>query len=275
MLSDFVRFTMLDERRQHARLLDVAVDLSAGDYSPVTRLFLRGRGKGQMELPWESVRAVDWRHRRITVPDLTGGRAAPPEALKRTVLAKRDVMDALAIDVANRQAVRINDLWLLREDSGLWLRGADISPWAVLRRLGRGLFGRGADRQLLDWKDVEFLRGDPGVARAGGDYHRRMESLQPSEIARLLDALPYLYAAELLTLITDPAGRQSRAHPAVQPTPRHMVGLPKAHSRARSLSSQAWPGCSSPRPWGGQPATSSPPTPATPQAWSRGSSGRR
>src|SRR5919201_568893 len=204
MLSDFVRFSLLDERRQHARLFDVAIDLAAGDYSPVTRLFFRGRGKGQTELPWEAVRAVDCHRRRITVADLGGGRAAPPEALKQTVLAKRDVMDALAIDVANRQVVRINDLWLHHQDERLWLRAADISPWAVLRRLGRGLLGRGADRHLLDWKDIEFLRGDPRAARAGQDYHRRVERLQPAEIARLLDALPYLHAAELLTRISEP-----------------------------------------------------------------------
>ena len=52
--------------------------------------------------------------------------------------------------------------------------------------------------------NVEFLRGDPEAARAGGDYHRRVTRLQPGEIARLVDALPYLHAAELLTIIPDP-----------------------------------------------------------------------
>src|SRR5439155_8117938 len=36
------------------------------------------------------------------------------------------------------------------------------------------------------------------------DYHRRVAMLQPAEISRLLDAVPYLHAAELLTLIADP-----------------------------------------------------------------------
>jgi Mg/Co/Ni transporter MgtE len=57
---------------------------------------------------------------------------------------------------------------------------------------------------LLDWRDVEFLRGDPQAARDGRDYHRRVALLQPAEIAHLLDAVPYLHAAELLTLISDP-----------------------------------------------------------------------
>jgi Mg/Co/Ni transporter MgtE len=69
--------------------------------------------------------------------------------------------------------------------------------------LARGLLGRGSARRLLDWKDLEFLRGDPRATREGLDYHRQITRLQPSEIASLLDALPYLHAAELLTLIPD------------------------------------------------------------------------
>jgi Mg/Co/Ni transporter MgtE len=113
-------------------------------------------------------------------------------------------MDALVVDVTHRQTARANDLWLRESKGQLWLAGADVSPWAVLRRVGRGLLGRGAARHLLDWNDVEFLRGYPDVAREGGDYHHRITQLQPSEIAQLLDDLPYLHAAELLLIIPDP-----------------------------------------------------------------------
>jgi magnesium transporter len=203
MFSDLRRFHLVDERRRVAHFRDVAVDLSARDYPPVTRIFYRGASKQQSELPWDAVRSVDLRRRRIVVHDLMGGRAAPPGALLRSVLLDRDIMDALVLDLANRHAMRANDLWLEYHDDRLWLDAADISPWAVLRRLGRGWLGRGGDRHLLDWKDVEFLRGDPKAALEGRDYHRRVASLQPSEIARLLDAVPYLHAAELLTLISD------------------------------------------------------------------------
>jgi CBS domain-containing protein len=203
MFSELRRFRLQDEQRRVARFRDVAVDLSARDYPPVTRLFYRGPGKQQMELPWEAVRTFDLRRSRIVVKDLTAGRAAPPAALVRSVLLDRDIMDALVLDLANRHAMRANDLWLEYHDDRLWLDAADISPWAVLRRLGRGWLGHGYDRHLLDWRDVEFLRGDPKAALAGRDYHRRVASLQPSEIARLLDAVPYLHAAELLTLISD------------------------------------------------------------------------
>ena len=205
MVSNFVRFALVDERRRAAKLLDAAVDLAAGDYPPVRRLIFRDSTKRQSELSWDAVRSIDWTRRRIVVADLTSGRPAPAAALTRSVLLKRDLMDALVVDVAHRQTTRANDLWLRQEDDGqLRLVGADVSPWAVIRRVGRGLFGRGAERRLLDWKDVEFLRGHPSVAHEGQDYHRRITQLQPAEIAHLLDELPYLHAAELLTIIPDP-----------------------------------------------------------------------
>ncbi|HYY89318.1 MAG TPA: CBS domain-containing protein [Chloroflexota bacterium] len=203
MFSELKRFRLEDERRRRATLHDLAVDLSAADYPPVTRLFFREPANQPHELPWESVQRIDSRRCRIVVTDLGAGRAAPAESLKHSVLLDRDVMDAMLLDLANRHAMRANDLWLRHDDGRLWLSAADISPRAVLRRLGRGLLGRGTERHLLDWKHVEFLRGDPRAALEGRDYHRRVANLQPSEIARLLDALPYLHAAELLALISD------------------------------------------------------------------------
>lgn len=203
MLSDFLRFRVQGPSGRWTGLKDVIVDLSAGDYPPVTRLVFR-TPKGPTELPWEAVSGVDWRKRRVRLDARGHGRAAPDEALRHSVLLKRDVMDALVLDVGKLEVMRANDLWLREEDGRLWLRAADISPWAVLRRLGRGLLGRGGDRHLVDWRDVEFLRGDPTMARSGHDYHRRVERLQPGQIAALLDALPYLHATELLTLLPDP-----------------------------------------------------------------------
>jgi Mg/Co/Ni transporter MgtE len=57
---------------------------------------------------------------------------------------------------------------------------------------------------LSDWKYIEFLRGDPHAVRAGAGYHRRITRLPSGEIAHLTDPLPYLHAAELLTLLPDP-----------------------------------------------------------------------
>jgi CBS domain-containing protein len=203
MLSDFLRFHLRDRQARSAGIADVAVDLAAGDYPRVSRLLVRFGGPRKLvALPWSDVGPIDWRRRRVQVDDLQAASEEDPR--RRVVLARRDILDALIVDVDRRQTLRANDLWF-REDGGeLWLASADDSPWAVVRRLGRGVLGRGAARRLVDWKNLEFLRGDPDAARQGHDYHRRITRLQPSEIARLLDALPYLHAAELLTLIDDP-----------------------------------------------------------------------
>jgi CBS domain-containing protein len=203
MLSEFLRFQLSDIHGTTATLVDIMVDLATGDYPRVIRMLARIRGKGPQTFDMDEGVAIDWRRRRIVASNLGGGNAAQA-GLVRGVLAERDIMDALIVDVAARHTLRANDLWLHENDGQLWLAGADASPWAVIRRLGRGLLGRGGGRRVVDWKDVEFLRGDPTAARNGQDYHRRVTRLQPAEIARLLDALPYLHAAELLTLIPDP-----------------------------------------------------------------------
>jgi magnesium transporter len=205
LVSDFLRFTLVDDRHQRrARLVDAAVDLAAGDYPPVRELIFRDAARNHARLPWDAVSRVDWPRHQIVVGDLDAAQPAPRPGLTRGVLLGRDLMDALLVDVARRHTTRANDLWLREADAQLWLAGADVSPWAVLRRVARGWLGRGAERRLLDWQDVEFLRGQPDAARAGHDYHHRITQLQPAEIAHLLDDLPYLHAAELLSIIPDP-----------------------------------------------------------------------
>ena len=204
MLSELRRHVLVDSRGQRAALVDLAVDLSVGDYPVVRRVFYRRPGRPTMEVAWDAIVMSDWGRGRLRVRDLQAGRAAPDAALRRTVLLKRDVLDALVLDVARIETMRANDLWLREEGGQVWLRAADVSPWAVLRRLGRGLLGRGAERRLVDWRDLEFLRGDPEAAHSGHDYHRRIARLPPVSIAQLATAVPYRHAAELLTLLPDP-----------------------------------------------------------------------
>src|SRR5262245_23805030 len=132
MLSELLRFRLTDSANAAAvRLVDVGVDLAAGDYPPVTRLVLHNHTL----LPWDHVQSIDWRRRRITTRNLS---EALPARLTRNVLARRDILDALVVDVGQRTTLRANDLWFREQDGHLWLAGADASPWAVLRRVARG-----------------------------------------------------------------------------------------------------------------------------------------
>ncbi|MCA1592931.1 MAG: CBS domain-containing protein [Acidobacteria bacterium] len=209
MLSALRRFSVVDERGKSARLQDLAVALFDGDYPPVTRLFYSVEDGQQMSLGWDDVRALEWEAKQIKVADLSAGEAAPPDSLKQEVLLVRDVLDALVLDLQNRRTTRANDLSLEEKDGRLVLRAADTSGRALLRRLSRGLFANAPDEFLYDWKYVEFLRGEPRSVRNGEGEHLRVTRLQPGEIAVLSTAIPYLHAAELLTLLPDPLAAQT------------------------------------------------------------------
>jgi CBS domain-containing protein len=202
LLSALRRFQVVDASGRSAPLTDLAIDLLADHHPPVTHL--RFRLHCERALPWEQVRSIDWDARRLLVPDLSAGAEVLAEA--GDVLLGRDILDSLLLDLQNRRAARANDLLLEWREPGAPPRlvAADLSLAAMLRRLTSGRFGTHLIKQkLADWKYIEFLRGDPAAVQAGASYHRRIVRLPAGEIARLVDALPYLHAAELLTLLPD------------------------------------------------------------------------
>jgi hypothetical protein len=197
MLSDLLRYKLIDERGREARLGDLAVDLSAGDYPPVTYLTWRLPGKPQLRAPGGALRGIrqTGRVRRagrvLRLDDLEGGEPVEEDWLAQAVFLKRDILDALVLDLRDRTALRANDLWLEEADGGFLLCAVDASLGAVARRLSGGRIARNARRGLHDWKYTEFLRGDPQAARAGRDYHGLIGRLPAGELANLADALPY------------------------------------------------------------------------------------
>jgi CBS domain-containing protein len=204
IFSKLLGFALIDKTGRRARLADLAIALLDNDYPPVTHLVFQNEEKQQVKLAWESVKFLDQHRRRIMVEDLNAARPAPEESLAQEVLLRRDVLDALILDLQNRRATRANDLWLEEAEGQLLLKAADTSARAVLRRLSGGWFGNKPTRSLYDWRYVEFLRGDPQAVSSGAGYSMRIKRLPSGEIAGLCNALPYLHAAELLTLLPDP-----------------------------------------------------------------------
>jgi CBS domain-containing protein len=203
MFSKLRRFDLADERGRRTRLVDLAVALLEADYPPVTRLVFQNEKRERKFLAWDEVRRIDWKASRIEVADLEAGESLTTGKLKQDVLLGRDVLDALVLDLQNRRATRANDLRLEEEDGKLLLRAADTSVRAIIRRLTRGRLADVRKDALYDWKYVEFLRGDPRAVKNGAGYHLRITRLPPGEIASLCDPLPYLHAAELITLLPD------------------------------------------------------------------------
>ncbi len=200
--SEVHRFSLSDSQGRRAKLIDFAIELLDGDYPPATHLLFR-YSRDKLEcLPWDAVVSIDWQTRQIVVTDMEVGEIVPLEWKKERVLVG-DIQDSQVLDLENSRAARANDL-LLKEDNGkLYLSNVDIGLKAILRRISRGLYRSVTKSHLRDWRQVEFLRGNPDAVESGPSYLRRITELPAGEISLLTDQLPYLHAAELLTLLPD------------------------------------------------------------------------
>ncbi len=116
------------------------------------------------------------------------------------VLLRQDVLDHQLIDVTGRRIVRVNDVQLARLEGGFRVIGIDISPQALLRRLGpRALAGRIVGRQIIDWTDAQYLASTAPV-RLKVSYDR-LADLNPVDLARIVDALSYRESAEIVAAL--------------------------------------------------------------------------
>ena len=199
MFTQLLRFGVEDGKGRRAPLSDLSIELLEEDYPPVTHVLFR-YDEELRQVPWDRVSALDSRRRMIRIDDVT---AVGSPADESQILLRRDLMDALVLDLLRRQTTRICDLWLVEEEGTLRLKGADAGLIALIRRVARGLVGGPHREALFDWKYVEFLRGDPASVKNGAGYRLRINRLPAGEIARLADYVPYLHAAELLTLLPD------------------------------------------------------------------------
>lgn len=200
MLSELMRYRVVDAKGEHAKLIDLAISRLDIDYPPVTYLIYHlPDQKGEAVLPWKVVKGVDPANRQIKLK--AHGQVEDADILGQSVRLGRDVLDALILDLQNRRTTRANDLWLEEKDGQLQLSAADTSGRAILRRLVRGQFDKRYRSSLYDWKYIEFLRGDPQAVETGAPYHRRIVHLPPGEIAHLSAHISYLHAAELLALL--------------------------------------------------------------------------
>ena len=211
LLSTFLRFRIFDDTGRRFDLDDVAVALLESDYPAVTHFVCKNSEHRRMMLSWDAVTGIDSPHSRIHVKNFDAAQLVTDGSLRQEVLLKRDVLDALVLDLSKRVTTRANDLSLEEENGKLLLKAADTSSLAVLRRLSRTMLARRPSRALSDWKYIEFLRGDPHAVRNGAGYHMRIKRLPPGEIAGLCNSLPYLHAAELLTLLPDAVAAETLA----------------------------------------------------------------
>lgn len=203
MLSEIRRYRLVDDENRTTRISDLSVDLLGADYPPVTAVFFYNSERKLVALDWQEVKRIEKKQRVIRVSSLVNAKEPAEEIIAHEVLLLRDVLDALILDLQNRRATRANDLWLEMRDDRLVLSRADVSLWAIWRRLGLNWWRLLDLPNLYDWRYVEFLRGNAAAVRSGAGYHLRITKLAPGEIAGFIDLIPYLHAAELIVLLPD------------------------------------------------------------------------
>ena len=203
MLSQLLRFHVVDEQGRRARLVDVAIGSLDPDYPVVDQFLLHSEAHGLRLAPWAAVTAFDRKCCQMRVANLEAGEPIRAGEWPAAVWLERDVLDAIIINLWRRHTTVANDLYLSGGQRGLRLRAAATGPRAILSRLTGHFYGWHSRRGLYDWRHIAFLRGDPQQAAEGGGAHRRMARLPPGEIAHLAAPLPYLHAAELVAGLPD------------------------------------------------------------------------
>ncbi|KPV49141.1 hypothetical protein SE17_34295, partial [Kouleothrix aurantiaca] len=118
------------------------------------------------------------------------------------VLLRKDVLDHQIIDITGRRIVRVNDVQLARVEGAYRLIGVDVSPQALVRRLGpRRLSDRIIGRQIIDWREAQYLASAaPVQLRVSYD---RLSEINPVDLARIVDALSYRESAEIVAALDD------------------------------------------------------------------------
>lgn len=177
-------------------------------YPPVIGLVARvkgPRGSRDFFIPWEEVGSLTPEGAELTTQQMNLRRFQRREG---ELVLREGLFDRQVVDLEGRRVVRINDLDLARRDSNWRLVGVDISPSALLRRMGwarvgqavTAAFGRDFARKapLIDWAQVAPVANDGEGALRLRVPRARLQVMRPAELARLMEQLTPQQSAKLL-----------------------------------------------------------------------------
>ncbi|MBI2863052.1 MAG: magnesium transporter [Chloroflexi bacterium] len=194
-LSQIIGRSIRDRQNEAiATIKDLIVRLGEEAYPPVVGLIAR-TGARDFFVPWVQVAELTERGAKLSTFKVN---LEPFARRDGEVLLTRDVLDKQLVDVNGRRVVRVNDLQLAPVDSEVRVVGVDVSPQAILRRLGpASLFGKLQSREIIDWANVEYLVTHAPAVRLKMS-HERLSKLHPVDIARIIDSLSYHQGAEIV-----------------------------------------------------------------------------
>jgi magnesium transporter len=179
------------------RIEDLIVRMGDDRYPPISGLVVRD-GRRRFFVPATLLQSLNGAARlSSSTVDLQ-----PFSRRSGEVLLRRDVLDHQLIDITGRRIVRVNDVQLTRVEGAYRVVGVDISPQALLRRLGpRAIAGRVVGRQIVDWTDVQYLASTAPVQLKVS--YDRLAELHPVDLARIVDALSYRESAEIVAALDE------------------------------------------------------------------------
>jgi magnesium transporter len=196
-----------------ASLRDLVVRIGHDTYPPVIGLVARLkelRGSRDVFIPWDKVKEIGSDGAELTTPALN----LQHFARRNGEIVLRDALfDRQVVDVEGRRVVRINDLDLAPSDGQWRLVAVDVSPSALLRRLGMARIGQrvasafghefAIRAPLIDWAQVVPVANDGEGALRLRVPRSRLELMRPVDLARVVEQLTPLQGAHLLGDLSD------------------------------------------------------------------------
>jgi magnesium transporter len=179
------------------RVEDLIVRIGEDRYPPISGLMVRD-GNRRFFVPAAHLKSLNGAARLASsTVDLQ-----PFSRRSGEVLLRRDVLDHQIIDITGRRIVRVNDVQLTPVDGIYRVVGVDISPQALLRRLGpHALAHRIVGHQIIDWTDVQYLASAAPVQLKVS--YDRLTELNPVDLARIVDALSFRESAEIVAALDE------------------------------------------------------------------------
>ncbi len=178
-------------------LSDIVVRIGDDEFPPISGIIVRDRRR-EFFIPVAQLQQLNGVARlNSSLVDLQRFRRRDGE-----VILGRDVLDHQIIDITGRRIVRVNDIQLTPLESAYRVIGVDISPQALVRRLGpRRLAERIVGRQLISWSDVQYLASAAPVQLKVS--YDRLSEINPVDLARIVDALSLRESAEIVAALDD------------------------------------------------------------------------
>lgn len=183
------------------RLIDLRVPSSLGANLPIIdQLKIRRRGSKSQFIDSHQIQNIDWAASEILIADAREGPRDDGGDPKDRLWLKRDVLDAMVLELPRRRATRVSDLWLRFSEKGLEVFGADLSYRGLLRRFGLPIDRRNDQACVIEWSQIAYI---PEEAPDQAAELSRLSAIPPGEIALMLAEIAYPEAVTLLGMLPE------------------------------------------------------------------------